>query len=84
MSIRLSICSSVQCLRGEPRVTLNNSNPRIVMSLHNRRLFLPAAATSSALTGRFLRGDESTSPEWADMGDWGIEGRSFIETETNL
>ena len=54
------------------------------MSLHNRRLFLPAAATSSALTGRFLRGDESTSPQWADMGDWGIEGRSFIETETNL
>lgn len=48
----------------------------------NRRLFLSTAAVAATtFSARFSRSDESATVQWADVRDWGVEGRGFNDTE---
>lgn len=48
----------------------------------SRRTFLAASAASiPVLASRSSRGDEP-SLQWADVRDWGVEGRGFADTES--
>ncbi len=48
----------------------------------NRRLFLSTAAVAAtAFSTGITRSDESAAVQWADVRDWGVEGRGFNDTE---
>lgn len=53
------------------------------MFLQNRRSFLGTAiAGVSCFSSGILRGDETQPLQWADIRDWGVEGRGFSDTES--
>jgi hypothetical protein len=66
--------------RYAPRDSYDFERP--TMPRVNRRLFLSTTAVvATALSTGITRGDESEAVQWADVRDWGVEGRGFNDTE---
>jgi len=58
---------------------------REIMMLQNRRMFVRTALASfaaSPLLAGPISFDEKSSLQWADVRDWGLEGRGFNDTES--